>query len=1099
MKKNLLLVAMFVAGALTAAAQGTWTAPAAPGQDPSTLDSGTDVYVYNIEAEAILTRGYNWQTKAIADQLENGDAAAGAGRQPINIFADGEKTIKIHIKDRDARRWFAQDPANPEGDASMWTDIWEDQMGDYGRFTYAASANYPNAYTLTNVGANKLLDVKFLRGGQTTLFNGKGFTDWTFVTPADVEAGKLRAFKARKAMWQVYKALENAGAVEANAAALATANEVYTNAEATADELRAAFRTLFVAVAASIEEPVDASYLFDNPDMAADKNMDAWNWEADDIAKYGAGEWERWHVPFTAHQTKEVPNGLYDVRFMGMYRLDGGDATAPKLTVTTQDTYEKNFPLMDDLAAYWNVSNGSDWVNCTGGQRPNQMWTASDALALDQASAFIDNVKVKEGSMDIKFSVSGGEQWFNWHRVIVTYKGAVGLALYKSLQAKIAEAEALNADVPESFLEVLTAALENAKTLTAASTEEELTAAINAIDEAINTVKNAPTNANIEILRATAELAKAEGIDVSVANNLIENVATATAASLDQALYDLRAARKIKAQGMKDIYTGSKPAAGKVYIFNVGTGLFLGTGSDWNTHAAVDQAGIEVELIDLDPAEENNFRIKTERGGGWLNWGGYVDTPYDDIWHFVPVEGKEGVYNISSTGNDGNLLGYDPNGATNGEKYWSTVAIDRFGFDNPMNQWKVITAAEREALIEKANAAAPVEVSYLIKNASLNRQDGYDMWTKECEGGNGGARVSTLTNNDGNRAENYGYEYFEPKNFSFTQNLEGLKPGVYEVSVNGFFRNGNGGAQAEAYNNGEEPVQLAYLFANDAKALLPNITSVMSKVPGATDMQYCNDGAFPNMPQSALEYFEYGYYKASVEVLVGEDGKLTLGVKKDELQQTGDWTMFDNFRLVYKGQPTEAVTLPKTWNFSNWTAGTIYPSIEVDGLTAVVNNPENTIDIDAHARSVDGVDYTQRLKLGGTGSENNRVLTFLAPGNFNIEVVLTSASTSRERTLNIATGEFSNVVATMTAAAGEVTKEMSSVQAELEEPVYIYSEKDGINLYAIYLKPYDETVTGITEVAAERMDGNVYNLQGQKVVATKKGLYIVDGKKVIMK
>ena len=84
----------------------------------------------------------------------------------------------------------------------------------------------------------------------------------------------------------------------------------------------------------------------------------------------------------------------------------------------------------------------------------------------------------------------------------------------------------------------------------------------------------------------------------------------------------------------------------------------MGTGSDWNTHAAVDQVGIEIELI----AEGDNFKMKTNRGGGWLNYGGYVDTGAQDVWHFLPVEGKENVYNISSTGEDGFLLGYDANG-----------------------------------------------------------------------------------------------------------------------------------------------------------------------------------------------------------------------------------------------------------------------------------------------------------------------------------------------------------------------------------------------------------------------------------------------------
>ena len=994
-------------------------------------------------------------------------------------------------------------------ETGLWLQNNEKNTGDWN--TRGATGTYGFDFGVKAETGGWRLDPKFghnhsMNASNFYLDTGDGLTVWT-IEPKTVD-GVTNAYTIKSGD-QVLGLDEND-------------NLAWTTDKSTWQFVTREDRVNYLTANATEANPIDATFFIQDPSFANENDRrSAWQWNRtggnlDDVRWY----WNRrsyavWNTSnFTLKQTiTNLPIGTYKMTFKGFYRDGNRDEVAERRTAGTERLLAKYF-INNDKADVMSILDGASetWVEglfyypaadaeAPYGHYPDNA-NGFNRIFQDYPNAYLNKgvtSVVTNGTITLGLEKleANASDWLSFDDFRLEYLGSEGLDLstfIDGLQATIDEAEAFDVTTTSDVMaEELKAAIAEAKEALTLTNPNEIAAASTALSAVLSTVKSV----NVVVLRQTIPLAKDEKIATEVAEDVVVNAKDQ--ASVDQALYDLRAARKIKAQSLKDIYTGSKPAAGKVYIFNVGTGLFLGTGSDWNTHAAVDQAGIEVELIDLDPAEENNFRIKTDRGGGWLNYGGYVDTSYDDIWHFVPVEGKEGVYNISSTGNDGNLLGYDPNGATTGEKYWSTVAIDRTGLDNPMNQWKVITPAEREALLAKANAAAPVEVSYLIKNASLNRQDGYDMWTKECEGGNGGARVSTITNNNGDRAENYGYEYFEPENFSFTQNLEGLKPGVYEVSVNGFFRNGNGGAQAEAYNNGEEPVQLAYLFANDAKALLPNITSVMSKVPGATEMQLCNDGEFPNMPQSSLEYFEYGYYKCSVEVLVGEDGKLTLGVKKDERQQMGDWTMFDNFRLVYKGQPTEAVTLPKTWNFSNWEAGTIYPSIEVDGLTAVVNNPENTIDIDAHARSVDGVDYTQRLKLGGTGSENNRVLTFLAPGNFNIEVVLTSASTSRERTLNIATGEFSNVVATMTAAAGEVTKEMSSVQAELEEPVYIYSEKDGINLYAIYLKPYDETVTGITEVAAERMDGNVYNLQGQKVVATKKGLYIVDGKKVIMK
>ena len=47
---------------------------------------------------------------------------------------------------------------------------------------------------------------------------------------------------------------------------------------------------------------------------------------------------------------------------------------------------------------------------------------------------------------------------------------------------------------------------------------------------------------------------------------------------------------------------------------------------------------------------------------------------------------------------------------------------------------------------------------------------------------------------------------------------------------------------------------------------------------------------------------------------------------------------------------------------------------------------------------------------------------------------------------------------------------------------------------------YDKLATGITSVAAETVNnGKIYNLNGQRVVKAQKGLYIINGKKQVVK
>ena len=73
------------------------------------------------------------------------------------------------------------------------------------------------------------------------------------------------------------------------------------------------------------------------------------------------------------------------------------------------------------------------------------------------------------------------------------------------------------------------------------------------------------------------------------------------------------------------------------------------------------------------------------------------------------------------------------------------------------------------------------------------------MWDKEVNGGNGGARVD---NKGGDRSPNFAWEYWNCDNFKFSQKIEGLTPGLYEVSVQGVWREGDGGNQARIVNEG---------------------------------------------------------------------------------------------------------------------------------------------------------------------------------------------------------------------------------------------------------------------------------------------------------
>ena len=133
--------------------------------------------------------------------------------------------------------------------------------------------------------------------------------------------------------------------------------------------------------------------------------------------------------------------------------------------------------------------------------------------------------------------------------------------------------------------------------------------------------------------------------------------------------------------------------------------------------------------------------------------------------------------------------------------------------------------------------------------------------------------------------------------FALADKLTGLGNGTWEVIVDGFYRYGGYNNAEAAHNSGTEDLKVKF-YANTNEVSLKSIMEGANKAGnvGATT----TDGVrVPNSPADGNSYFPTGCYKNTVSSLV-TDGTLTFGLKK-ETTQGSDWTLFDNFRLVYKG------------------------------------------------------------------------------------------------------------------------------------------------------------------------------------------------------
>lgn len=208
-----------------------------------------------------------------------------------------------------------------------------------------------------------------------------------------------------------------------------------------------------------------------------------------------------------------------------------------------------------------------------------------------------------------------------------------------------------------------------------------------------------------------------------------------------------------------------------------------------------------------------------------------------------------------------------------------------------------------------ATDASPVECTTVIVNPNYVEGDDHG-WT-------GGAAVNATAND----AEKFN------TNFNYYQLLQGLPAGTYKVSVQGFYRAGGYAADYESWKENAEANNNAFLYAaagNDT------VSAPMKRLASqAIMMEALSDGwvyayepeylAVPNSMTTAGDAFSQDLYKGNeVIVKVGEDGNLTIGLKKD-VTLTDDWTIWTAWQLFYYGpnsslQPSDNPLYVETLN-----------------------------------------------------------------------------------------------------------------------------------------------------------------------------------------
>ena len=591
---------------------------------------------------------------------------------------------------------------------------------------------------------------------------------------------------------------------------------------------------------------------------------------------------------------------------------------------------------------------------------------------------------------------------------------------------------------------------------------------------------------------ATLALAEKEGIDAEVIEFAKSKVNYR--AGRDQALTKLRQARRFAADSRTENFKGTAPTDGlTVYIFNVGAKMFLAGGNDWGTHASLNHMGAKC-VLRANSSGENRYAIKTNLPNGsrndydGLGHNGYVDCQYGAdfttaegwAWTFEALE--DGTYHIINSQNSGANIYL---GMTDDDRL--QVDTDKSGADNPFNKWLLVTPEEFLALAEEATAENPVDLGHLIHQATFSQndfegddkgpanlyEDNNEIWEKYSKWER---NAGSIWNYKGNAA---GGDYmFEQWNTAdrgkvyLIQEVEGLPAGKYTVSMNGYYRDGN-------YEDaiGGNVRQLAYLFAGSEENCVP-LASIMEGEGNAPG--YGRDGRIPDGCYDAAKFFQVGTYTNTIDAVVGADGKLKIGVFRDaEDVKGGDWITTDNWRLFYKGNSVD-VTISDAGYATFVAPGYIDEMPEgVEAFAAKVQEGY------VHLEPVTAIPTDAAVVLKG----DEGTYSFY-PKAVGVDLVLDNDLVAAKEEVTANGGQF--ILAKLDGKAGFAKAAPGTViPAGKGYLVFLNAVK------AFY--PFGEEETGIENVNANLNlnEGPIYNIAGQRVNKAQKGIYIINGKKIL--
>lgn len=281
------------------------------------------------------------------------------------------------------------------------------------------------------------------------------------------------------------------------------------------------------------------------------------------------------------------------------------------------------------------------------------------------------------------------------------------------------------------------------------------------------------------------------------------------------------------------------------------------------------------------------------------------------------------------------------------------------------------TVAELEAALAEVKAAIeddlknasgknPKDASSAIVNGTFDTIGDFHGWS----GTKFGAGGTTSTNAEW---------YQAAKGADGYQDVTGLLPGWYIAGAKGYYRAGGVDDAYKHFKAQDEQSKAVQFYVKAGENVVE--TNVPSPFQGAptssqgTDELSAKDSEtgvtyfIPNTMRGAEVYMhKLGLYDNFVNVQVGDDGTLRIGVKKSGAMVSGDWAIFDDFTLTYVGANENDLWAGMAWiklkNYPVYADAVVTKSILDAYLTVLKNDDEraaitNEAEMDAFIAKVD--------------------------------------------------------------------------------------------------------------------------------------------------